>query len=222
MFDQPTHHGSADSFCQALQMSDPTPAGSVSGKLRIGEHTGTDHTRNGSAVTLDPASLCTHGVIVGMTGSGKTGLGISLLEEALNNGVAVLAIYRLRPSTTRHPPSPRGCCRWSASSPTRCRVANTCTWPTSSRRHGPPARSSTSPPCCGARQAKRRQPSCRSPICPMPNGNSSCHGYCRSWSPGCGRRRARRHCACCSTSTRSAASCRLLPRRPRRLRSSRC
>jgi len=31
---------------------------------------------------LDSRSLLTHGVILGMTGSGKTGLGIALLEEA--------------------------------------------------------------------------------------------------------------------------------------------
>ena len=31
--------------------------------------------------------LTTHGVIVGMTGSGKTGLGIDLIEEALLNGM---------------------------------------------------------------------------------------------------------------------------------------
>ena len=43
-------------------------------------------------VRLDPADLTTHGVIVGMTGSGKTGLAISLIEEALLAGVPVLAI----------------------------------------------------------------------------------------------------------------------------------
>jgi hypothetical protein len=38
------------------------------------------------------SDLTTHGVIVGMTGSGKTGLGIVLLEEALLAGIPVLAI----------------------------------------------------------------------------------------------------------------------------------
>ncbi|MCE5193125.1 MAG: DUF87 domain-containing protein [Candidatus Cryosericum sp.] len=36
--------------------------------------------------------LTTHGVIVGMTGSGKTGLAIDLIEEALMDGVPVIAI----------------------------------------------------------------------------------------------------------------------------------
>ncbi|HSL74955.1 MAG TPA: helicase HerA-like domain-containing protein [Ilumatobacteraceae bacterium] len=38
------------------------------------------------------SSLTTHGVIVGMTGSGKTGLGVVLIEEALRAGLPVLAI----------------------------------------------------------------------------------------------------------------------------------
>lgn len=40
----------------------------------------------------DSKDLTTHAVIVGMTGSGKTGLAISLLEEALIDGVPVIAI----------------------------------------------------------------------------------------------------------------------------------
>src|SRR5436190_22386858 len=50
------------------------------------------HQRGGSPVTLDTADFTTHGVIVGMTGSGKTGLGIVLIEEVLSAGVPCLLI----------------------------------------------------------------------------------------------------------------------------------
>jgi hypothetical protein len=40
----------------------------------------------------DARDLTTHAVIVGMTGSGKTGLGIGLLEEALIDSIPVIAI----------------------------------------------------------------------------------------------------------------------------------
>lgn len=40
----------------------------------------------------DPADLTTHGVVVGMTGSGKTGLCIGLLEEAALNHIPALMI----------------------------------------------------------------------------------------------------------------------------------
>jgi len=43
-------------------------------------------------VFLDSGNLTTHGVIVGMTGSGKTGLGIVMLEEALQQGTPTLII----------------------------------------------------------------------------------------------------------------------------------
>lgn len=48
--------------------------------------------RTGEAVVQPSHHLTTHGVIVGMTGSGKTGLGIILLEEALLSGVPVLVL----------------------------------------------------------------------------------------------------------------------------------
>ena len=40
----------------------------------------------------DSRDLTTHAVIIGMTGSGKTGLGIGLLEEALIDNIPVIAI----------------------------------------------------------------------------------------------------------------------------------
>jgi len=40
----------------------------------------------------DSKDLTTHGVIVGMTGSGKTGLGIGLIEEAAIDGIPTIAI----------------------------------------------------------------------------------------------------------------------------------
>jgi hypothetical protein len=43
-------------------------------------------------LTVDPADLTTHVAIVGMTGSGKTGLGIDLLEDALLQGIPCLII----------------------------------------------------------------------------------------------------------------------------------
>lgn len=49
-------------------------------------------TRGETPLLYDSSDLVTHGVIVGMTGSGKTGLGIDLIEEAAIDGVPVIAI----------------------------------------------------------------------------------------------------------------------------------
>ncbi len=48
--------------------------------------------RTDTLVGYDPSDLTTHGVIVGMTGSGKTGLGVIFLEEALLNGIPTLVL----------------------------------------------------------------------------------------------------------------------------------
>lgn len=44
------------------------------------------------AVTYDPADLTTHAVVTGMTGSGKTGLCIAMLEEAALKGIPAIVI----------------------------------------------------------------------------------------------------------------------------------
>ena len=63
------------------------------GHLHVGDRIAADSgDRLHEPVLLDSADFTTHGVIVGMTGSGKTGLGVVLLEEALLAGIPVLAI----------------------------------------------------------------------------------------------------------------------------------
>lgn len=56
-------------------------------ELYLGRFAGSEN-----RLELDPDSLVTHGVILGMTGSGKTGLALSLLEEMVQAGVPVIAI----------------------------------------------------------------------------------------------------------------------------------
>ncbi len=46
----------------------------------------------GGMLLLDSRDLTTHGVIIGMTGSGKTGLGVGLIEEAAIDRIPVIAI----------------------------------------------------------------------------------------------------------------------------------
>jgi len=48
--------------------------------------------QTGEPVMYDSRDLTTHAVCVGMTGSGKTGLCLALIEEALIDGVPVIAI----------------------------------------------------------------------------------------------------------------------------------
>ena len=43
-------------------------------------------------VLYDPADLVTHGIVTGMTGSGKTGLCIGVLEEAALEGIPAIVI----------------------------------------------------------------------------------------------------------------------------------
>jgi hypothetical protein len=63
------------------------------GKFFIGRAFDLQAGEMGESPTLyDPDDLTTHGVVVGMTGSGKTGLCIDILEEAALNGIPALVI----------------------------------------------------------------------------------------------------------------------------------
>lgn len=64
----------------------------MSGRLYLGKEVDPSTGALGERVELDPSDLLTHGLIVGMTGSGKTGLAVVLIEEVLRSGVPVLAI----------------------------------------------------------------------------------------------------------------------------------
>jgi len=50
------------------------------------------HQRSEQPTNIASGDLTTHGVIVGMTGSGKTGLGVVLIEECLTAGIPTLLI----------------------------------------------------------------------------------------------------------------------------------
>ena len=60
--------------------------------LYIGRQVDPAKATPGDRLELDPDDLLTHGLIVGMTGSGKTGLAIVMLEELLRQGVPVIAV----------------------------------------------------------------------------------------------------------------------------------
>ena len=57
---------------------------------RPGVRPGTKQT--GAELLYDSRDLTTHAVCIGMTGSGKTGLCLSLLEEAALDGIPAIAI----------------------------------------------------------------------------------------------------------------------------------
>ncbi|AKU99247.1 putative ATP-binding protein [Labilithrix luteola] len=61
-------------------------------RLRLGNWQPIDGSGKAEALALPAHHLVTHGVVVGMTGSGKTGLLMVTVEEALRSGVPVLAI----------------------------------------------------------------------------------------------------------------------------------
>ena len=63
------------------------------GVFYLGREVDPETTEVGTAPVLyDSADLTTHAFIVGMTGSGKTGLGVGLIEEAAIDGIPVIAI----------------------------------------------------------------------------------------------------------------------------------
>ncbi len=62
------------------------------GTFWLGQALATDGKPTADRVTIGSSDLTTHGVIVGMTGSGKTGLAIVLIEEALQAGIPALVI----------------------------------------------------------------------------------------------------------------------------------
>lgn len=63
------------------------------GAFYLGRQVDPESGRRGeSPVLYDSKDLTTHGVIIGMTGSGKTGLGIGILEEAAMDGIPVIAV----------------------------------------------------------------------------------------------------------------------------------
>src|SRR5512146_448775 len=62
------------------------------GVLYLGRESDASGGNLGDPVLYDSRHLVTHAVCVGMTGSGKTGLCISLIEEAALDGVPTIAI----------------------------------------------------------------------------------------------------------------------------------
>ncbi len=57
-----------------------------------GDLDATSRDRTGERTFVEASDFTTHGVIVGMTGSGKTGLGIIAIEEALLQGIPTIVI----------------------------------------------------------------------------------------------------------------------------------
>ena len=70
-----------------------TPAYEKLGQFYLGKRYDLEtRTRHDDLVLVDAKDYTTHAVIIGMTGSGKTGLGIGMLEEAAIDHIPVIAI----------------------------------------------------------------------------------------------------------------------------------
>src|SRR3954453_9746063 len=61
-------------------------------RLHLGAWRRLDGSGASGSLVVPAHHLVTHGVVVGMTGSGKTGLVTVLIEEALRSGIPVLAV----------------------------------------------------------------------------------------------------------------------------------
>ncbi|MFM8718151.1 MAG: helicase HerA domain-containing protein, partial [Chthoniobacterales bacterium] len=62
------------------------------GQFYLGREVGPDNKPTDDLLLYDSSNLTTHGVCVGMTGSGKTGLCLALLEEAAMDGIPALIV----------------------------------------------------------------------------------------------------------------------------------
>lgn len=68
------------------------PSSLPAGRLYLGRAFDPATREQGEPYHMKPSDLTTHGLIVGMTGSGKTGLSVGAIEECLRNRIPVLII----------------------------------------------------------------------------------------------------------------------------------
>ena len=77
----------------------------LNGKFYLGREVNADsHEVTTQKQLYDPDDLVTHALVVGMTGSGKTGLCLDLLEEAALNNIPSLMIDPKGDITNALPP----------------------------------------------------------------------------------------------------------------------
>ena len=79
--------------CRVVGMSEAVSGYEELGKFYLGKHYDLDAKKvEDELVLYDSKDLVTHGVVLGMTGSGKTGLCIALLEEAAMDNIPAIII----------------------------------------------------------------------------------------------------------------------------------